>query len=409
MIDRSRLVRTRTPHEHGKVAFIELFFDLVFVFAVTQLSHTLIEHFTPEGALQTAMLLMAIWWVWIYTSWFTNWLDPETLPVRLLMLALTLAGLIVSASLPQAFGGRGLAFAGAYVAMQLLRTAFALWVFRGSDPGQARNFTRILAWLSGAGAFWIAGGLAEGGTRMALWAVALGVEVAGPPSGYWVPGLGRSVTGDWKVEGGHFAERCGLFIIIALGESVLVTGATFAGLAWTPATVATFIAAATGSLAMWWLYFDTSAARASTLIASSNDPGRLARLAYTYMHIVLVAGIVLSAAGDGAPAGARVRRDGDRRTGRAGAFPGGRGALSLGHLRRGAGRAPRRGRGAGPAGVRRGVAAAGGAHCRGHGGADRRGRLGEVLCPPARQPRGRGAGAVAGCGASIENSGSSSI
>lgn len=298
MIDRSRLVRTRTPHEHSKVAFIELFFDLVFVFAVTQLSHALIEHFTPQGALHTAMLLMAIWWVWIYTSWFTNWLDPETLPVRLLMLALTLAGLIVSASLPQAFEERGLAFAGAYVTMQLLRTAFALWVFRGSDPGQARNFTRILAWLSAAGAFWIAGGLAEDGMRMALWGAALGVEVAGPPSGYWVPGLGRSVTGDWKVEGGHFAERCGLFIIIALGESVLVTGATFAGLAWTPATVATFIAAATGSLAMWWLYFDTSAARASTRIASSDDPGRLARLAYTYMHIVLVAGIVLSAAGD---------------------------------------------------------------------------------------------------------------
>lgn len=298
MIDRPRLLRTRVHHEHNKVAFIELFFDLVFVFAVTQLSHSLIEHFTPMGALHTAMLLLAIWWVWIYTSWFTNWLDPETLPVRLVMLALTLAGLIVSASIPQAFEERGLAFAAAYVTMQLLRTAFALWVFRGSDGRHARNFTRILVWMAGAGAIWIAGGLAEDGMRLALWALALAVEVAGPPSGYWVPGLGRSVTGDWNVDGGHFAERCGLFIIIALGESVLVTGATFADLAWTPTTVATFIAAATGSLAMWWLYFDSSALRASDRIASSDDPGRLARLAYTYMHVVLVAGIVLSAAGD---------------------------------------------------------------------------------------------------------------
>lgn len=297
-MDRRRLLRTRAHHEHNKVAFIELFFDLVFVFAVTQLSHTLIEHFTPHGALETAMLLLAVWWVWIYTSWFTNWLDPETLPVRLVMLGLTLAGLIVGASLPQAFGARGLAFAGAYASMQVLRTAFALWVFRGSDPLQARNFTRILAWNAAGGVFWIAGGLADEGMRMALWAVALGVEVAGPAAGYLVPGLGRSVTGDWKVEGAHFAERCGLFIIIALGESVLVTGATFADLQWTPATVVTFVAAAAGSLAMWWLYFDTSAVRASTRIAESDDSGRLARLAYTYVHVVLVAGIVLSAAGD---------------------------------------------------------------------------------------------------------------
>lgn len=298
MIERTRLLRTRKHHEHNKVAFIELFFDLVFVFAVTQLSHSLIEHFTPMGALHTAMLLLAIWWVWIYTSWFTNWLDPETLPVRLVMLGLTLAGLIVSASIPQAFEARGLAFAGAYVTMQLLRTGFALWVYRGSDARQARNFARIFTWLAAAGVFWIAGGVAHDGMRLALWAAALGVEVMGPPSGYWVPGMGRSFTGDWNVEGGHFAERCGLFIIIALGESVLVTGATFADLEWTPATVVTFIAAATGSLAMWWLYFDTNAGRATSRITTSDDPGRVARLAYTYVHVVLVAGIVLSAAGD---------------------------------------------------------------------------------------------------------------
>ncbi|HEX6040140.1 low temperature requirement protein A [Longimicrobium sp.] len=298
MIERARLLRTRVPHEHARVGFIELFFDLVFVFAVTQLSHTLIEHFTPQGALETAMLLLAVWWVWIYTSWFTNWLDPERLPVRLMMLGLTLAGLIVSASIPQAFDGRGLAFAGAYAAMQLGRTAFALWVFSGSDERHRRNFTRILAWLAMASVFWIGGGLAEGGMRIALWAAALAVEFAAPSLGYWMPVLGRSVTGDWNVEGGHFAERCGLFIIIALGESVLVTGATFSNMEWTAPAVAAFLCAAAGSLAMWWLYFDTSAVRATSRISHSDDPGRLARLAYTYMHIVLVAGIVLTAAGD---------------------------------------------------------------------------------------------------------------
>ncbi|HEX5869725.1 MAG TPA: low temperature requirement protein A, partial [Longimicrobium sp.] len=100
MIHRAGLVRRQSAHEHGRVTFIELFFDLVFVLAVTQLSHTLIEHFTPMGAVQTGLLLLAVWNVWIYTSWMTNWLDPETIPVRVMLLALTLVGLIVSASIP---------------------------------------------------------------------------------------------------------------------------------------------------------------------------------------------------------------------------------------------------------------------------------------------------------------------
>ncbi|HEX6373069.1 MAG TPA: low temperature requirement protein A [Longimicrobium sp.] len=299
MIHRAGLVRRQTGHEHGRVTFIELFFDLVFVLAVTQLSHRLIEHFTPAGAVETGLLLLAVWCVWIYTSWMTNWLDPETLPVRLMLLALTLVGLIVSASIPGAFGERGPAFAGAYVLMQVGRTAFTLWVFRGGADGvQRRNFQRILAWLGAAAVFWIAGAMAQEGLRLGLWALALAMEFGSPSIGYWTPGLGRSTTGDWHVEGHHFAERCGLFIIIALGESVLVTGATFSELAWTWANAATFVAAAVGSLAMWWLYFDTSAVRASQRIASTDDSGAVARLAYTYVHVVLVAGIVLSAVGD---------------------------------------------------------------------------------------------------------------
>lgn len=298
MIHRAGLVRTQSGHDHGRVTFIELFFDLVFVLAVTQLSHRLMEHFTPAGAVETGLLLLAVWCVWIYTSWMTNWLNPETLPVRLMLLALTLVGLIVSASIPRAFGERGAAFACAYVLMQVGRTAFALWVFRGADDLQRRNFQRILAWLGGAAVFWIAGAFAHDGMRLGLWAAALAMEFGSPSIGYWTPGLGRSTTGDWHVEGHHFAERCGLFIIIALGESVLVTGATFSELPWTGPNVAAFVAAAVGSLAMWWLYFDTSAVRASLRIASTADSGAVARLAYTYVHVVLVAGIVLSAVGD---------------------------------------------------------------------------------------------------------------
>jgi low temperature requirement protein LtrA len=291
------LLRSRTGHEHNKVSFVELFFDLVFVFAVTQLSHSLIEHFTLAGAVQTLLLMLAVWWVWIYTTWVTNWLDPDRLSVRLLLLALMLLGLILSASIPKAFESRGLAFAGAYVSMQVGRTLFFIWAVKGYS-GMVRNFQRILVWLAMAGVFWIAGGLLEGGARLGLWALALGLEYISPSLGFRVPGLGRSMTRDWNVEGGHMSERCGLFVIIALGESILVTGATYSGLSWTPATVAAFIVSFVGSLAMWWLYFDTSAEVGSQTISFSKDPGKLARLAYTYVHLFLIAGIIVSAVAD---------------------------------------------------------------------------------------------------------------
>ena len=128
--------------------------------------------------------------------------------------------------------------------------------------------------------------------------MALFVEYLSPSVGFWVPGLGRSTTADWDIEGGHIAERCGLFIIIALGESILVTGATFGALGWAPVTAAAFLAAFVGSVAMWWIYFNIGAVRGSRLIASSADPGRLGRLAYTYLHLPLVAGIIVAAVGD---------------------------------------------------------------------------------------------------------------
>ena len=100
---RGALYRVNAPHQHSRVTYAELFFDLVFVFAVTQISHTLLAHFTPLGVLQTTLLFLAVWWVWVYTSWVTNWLNPEMTPVRILLFALMLGGLVLSTSIPQAF------------------------------------------------------------------------------------------------------------------------------------------------------------------------------------------------------------------------------------------------------------------------------------------------------------------
>jgi low temperature requirement protein LtrA len=295
----------RSRDRGARVTFIELFFDLVFVFAVTQISHALIADFTPMGALRAGLLIAAVWWVWIYTSWITNWLDPDRLPVRLMLFALMLAGLFLSASVPSAFGAgngdhaapdRGLVFAGAYVTMQLGRTAFFLAVTR--EVSLARNFQRIGAWLLLSAVFWIAGGLAHGGERLALWAVAIGIEFVSPALGFWTPGLGRSATADWTVDGGHLAERCGLFVIIALGESVLVTGATFADLEWTPPVIAAFAAAFLSSVAMWWIYFAAASPAGAHAIEHDADPGRLARTAYTYAHLPIVAGVIVNSAAD---------------------------------------------------------------------------------------------------------------
>jgi low temperature requirement protein LtrA len=295
--ERGALFRPIVPNQHSRVTYAELLFDLVFVFAVTQVSHTLLSHFTPLGAVETTLLLLSVWWVWVYTSWVTNWLNPELTPVRLLLFLLMLGGLVLSTSIPLAFDSRGLWFAIAYAAMQVGRTLF--WLLSTPTHTAARmNTIRILIWLSVSAVFWIAGGLAQGEMRLVLWAVALGIEYLSPAVRFWIPKYGASSVADWYVEGGHLAERCAGFIIIALGESIVVTGATFADLRWTSEVVVAFLSAFVAALAMWWLYFHKGAEAGSELISSSNEPGRLARLAYTYLHLPIVAGIILSAVAD---------------------------------------------------------------------------------------------------------------
>lgn len=295
---RGAMFRAVAPNQHSRVTYAELFFDLVFVFAVTQISHTLLGHFTPLGVLQVTLLFLAVWWVWVYTSWITNWLNPEKTPVRLLLFALTLGGLMLSTSIPKAFDDRGLWFAMAYAAMQVGKTIF-LWASTLPTQSLARmNAIRITSWLAISGVFWIAGGFAQGQSRLVLWAVALGIEYLSPAVRFWIPRYGASSVADWVVEGGHMAERCAGFIIIALGESIVVTGATFADLTWTTENVLAFASAFVGTLAMWWIYFHKGAEAGSEQISRSSEPGRMARLAYTYLHMPIVAGIIVTAVAD---------------------------------------------------------------------------------------------------------------
>jgi low temperature requirement protein LtrA len=263
---RGALFRPIVPNQHARVTYAELLFDLVFVFAVTQISHTLLAQFTPLGALQTTLLFLGVWWVWVYTSWVTNWFNPELTPVRILLFLLMLGGLVLSTSIPKAFESRGLWFAAAYAAMQVGRTLFWVASTPPTRPLARMNAIRILVWLSVSAVFWIAGGFAVGQQRMIFWAVALAIEYISPAVRFWIPGYGASSVAEWSVEGGHMAERCAGFIIIALGESIVVTGATFADLPWTIETVTAFLAAFIGALAMWWIYFHKGAEAGSEQI-----------------------------------------------------------------------------------------------------------------------------------------------
>lgn len=279
----------------SRVSFLELFFDLVFVFSISQLSHALAAHYTPLGAAEAGLMTFAVWWVWIFTAWATNWLDPDRMPVRIMLVVLMLLGLVLSASIPEAFSDKGLLFAGAYVLMQVGRSLFTAYAFRGASASNYRNFLRISTWFIVSGAFWIAGGILEHEARLIAWMIALGIEYAGPASGFAVPGLGKSTATEWDVSGAHIAERCALFVIICLGEAVLVSGRTFSEMPFSTLTAVVFVTGFVGTVAMWWLYFRFGHERAAHRIEHEETPGSLARQAFTYAHIPILAGIIVHA------------------------------------------------------------------------------------------------------------------
>ncbi len=284
--------------EEQRATWLELFFDLVYVFAVTQLSHALLVDPSAGGLLRTAFLLLVVWWAWINTTWMANWFDPDAVPVRLILIGGMLASLLMSVAVPQAFTSDGMLFAAAYVALQMGRNVFNVSVTeRDSEYGP--SFRRLLAWSSASAPLWIAGGLLEGNARVVVWVAALAMDYAAPSLRYWTPGLGSSRFEEWTIEGAHFAERFQLFIIIALGESIVVTGATASDAGADGATIAALTVCFLGSAALWWLYFDRIAGYAQAHLANAgDDAGQLGRDAYTYLHVPIVAGIVLTAVGD---------------------------------------------------------------------------------------------------------------
>lgn len=283
---------------HAPVSFLELFFDLVFVFAITQLSHFLKDNLTWLGFAQAVTLFLAVWWGWMFTTWAANWANPDRLPVRIMLVALMLLGLILAVAIPRAMGDQAWLFALCYVATQVGRTAFMAWVMQPESPSGARNMIRIVVWFLASGLFWLAGVLRGEDQRLLWWLAALAIEYYAPLAFFRVPGLGQSTLADWDISGSHMAERCGLFIIIALGEGIIITGAAFAQLSMEAGRVWAFLFAFMSSVLMWWLYFDLGAVRGSQHITGHNEVGRVARNAFTYVHMPIVLGIIVYAVAD---------------------------------------------------------------------------------------------------------------
>lgn len=285
-------LRDLTPERTPRVTTMELFFDLVYVFTIIQLSHYLLDHASWLGALEYATLFAAVWWAWNYTAWAANWFNPDHPSGRVLMIALMGCALLMAVAAPQAFGARAGLFAAAYVAMALIRAGYMALVFRGQVMG--RNYAQLGAWSAISGLFWIAGALIEP-ARLTLWILAVLIDYAAPYIGFWLPGRGATPMTSWTLKGLHLFERNQLIFIIALGESILLLGGYLVG---HEIHLDTALAALTGFLlivTLWWIYFVDLAEPGEHRFAHETDHTRLARAGLAYAHGVAVCGAIVTA------------------------------------------------------------------------------------------------------------------
>ncbi|HEX2392948.1 MAG TPA: low temperature requirement protein A [Solirubrobacterales bacterium] len=282
--------RLRTARREGeRVTPLELFFDLVFVLAITQCTALMAHHPSWSGLVQGLLVLGVLWWAWVGYAWLTSVIDPEQAAARLVIFVAMAAMLIVSICVPEAFGSLGLPLALAYGVFRVAH--IALFMLASPDDEQLRRSVLGLAVSTAIGVSVLAAAsLFDGLAQGALWFLALFLDMAGP---YFFGSEG------WHLVPGHFAERHGLIVLIALGESIVAIGAGAAG------TLNLGIAAVAVlgiglAAALWWAYFDVVALISARRLADA-EPGRvqneLARDSYSYLHFPLVAGIVLVAFG----------------------------------------------------------------------------------------------------------------
>jgi low temperature requirement protein LtrA len=286
----------REPEDPRRATFLELYFDLVLVFALFQLSHRLLAHLGWSGAFRTAVLLLGVWSVWNRTAGICDRYDPRRPATQLLVIGSTFGAFVLATAVPEAFSTRGLVFAGAYVAVQAGRCIFPVVVTRGSEQ---RLEARQLFWFGVAALPWLAGAVAQGWAREVLWVLAVTVDYTAATLGWPTPGLGRVHAAELAIAGEYLAERQRQFFIIALGEVILVTGLTITSSSAFEAgrEAAVVVAFATTAL-LWRVYIFRAGQVLGEAVATAPDPFRVGLSAALYAHPVMAAGLVAISVGD---------------------------------------------------------------------------------------------------------------
>jgi low temperature requirement protein LtrA len=284
------------PREVARaVTPLELFFDLVYVFTVSQLAHHLLGSVDARGMAETLVLTLAVMYAWFMTVWTSNWLDADRQLVRLLLLGLMFASLVMSTSISGAFGDRAWLFVAGYLAIQIGRTAFAVFAFRGHRLH--RHFANALVWEIGTAPIWIAGILTGSSARLVLWGLATLVAYGGVIAGHPLPGRKSPFSSDSQIYAEHLLERFRLFFLIALGETVLTLGNAFADQSICATRLLVLAVAFTGSVALWWCYFHRAEEIGMRAVQGTDDPSRIIAIG-NYTLILMVIGIIAIAVGD---------------------------------------------------------------------------------------------------------------
>lgn len=279
--------RTELP-EDRTVGTLELFFDLVYVYAMSQVTILMLTNVTWTGFGRGALALTAIWWAWENYAWLTNTFEHADPPARILIYLAMAAMLIAATALPNAFGKKALVFAAAYVFVRLMHVVLLLRTTRGD--GQLRTATlQLVPYLLTGSALIVVGAFITSPYRELLWLVSAILDLSGPLI------AGRA---GWRVSPQYFVERHGLIVIIALGESIVSAGGGAKDSIGGPLTAVGMVTAVLIAAGMWWTYFEPSPRAAARLRGlSAAHRARHARDAYSYLHLVLVTGIVFFALG----------------------------------------------------------------------------------------------------------------
>ena len=281
------VVEPTASEEERKTSYLELFFDLVFVFAFTQVTALILEDTSPAGFARAALVLAMVWWAWSAYTWMTNAIDVESPVTRLIVFAAMVAGFFMALAVPDAYQDEGVWFAVAYFVVRILNSALYSWGVR-HDPGTLHATLRLAPWFVTAAIVALAGGFVDSDLRPWVWLASLTIDVVGTLT------VARE---EWGVSPSHFAERFALIVIIALGESVVAIGIGTAGLERDATYALSVVVAFAGVVALWWAYFDFTAVAAERALrrASPQARGPLARDVFTYFHYPVVLGIILYA------------------------------------------------------------------------------------------------------------------